>query len=127
MGGNCKWTDQQNALIHKHYKYNIEHLFTLKLFVNRTRMAVIVQANRLGLHRRPWMLEEDEIIIKCYKDYGALYCMRYLKGRTEIAISSRAINLKVKRDLRKRKNKLPEGNVMETEELAFNKPWGSKS
>jgi len=126
MAAKLKWTEQQNALIRKHYKYNIEHLFTLKLFAVRTRMAVIVQANRLGLHRRPWMDEEDEIIVKCYADYGPVYCMRYLKGRTEIAISSRALSIGVKRDLSKRKNKLPDGNVIEIDKLAFNKPWGKK-
>lgn len=126
MGEKNKWTNAQDDLIRKHYKYNLEHLFTLKSFECRTKMAVTIRANRLGLHRRPWLDEEDNIIIRCYADYGPVYCMRYLKGRTVIAISSRAIKLNVKRDLKKRRNELPSGDVIEIETLAINKPWGKK-
>lgn len=119
----CKWTSKQDNLIRKHYKYNIDHLFTLKCFADRTKMAVIVRANRLGLCRRTWLHEEDEVIIKCYPEYGATYCVRYLEGRTEIAIQSRALKLGVNRDLSKRKNNLPVGNVMDIEHLAYHASW----
>lgn len=126
MAVKIKWTQKQDDLIHKHYKYNIEHLFTLKLFSSRTKMAITIRANRLGLHRRPWMVEEDEIIYKCYSDHGPVYCMRYLKGRTVVAISCRALKLNVKRDLSKRKNALPPGDVIELDKVAYNMPWGKK-
>lgn len=126
MAAKLKWTKQQDDLIRKHYKYNIEHLFTLKLFSCRTKMAITVRANRLGLHRRPWMDDEDDVIIKHYTEYGPVYCMQHLPGRTEIAICSRALKLNVKRDLKKRRNKIPDYNVEEMNKLMFNKPWGKK-
>ena len=121
-----RWTAQQDNLINKHFKYNAEHIFTLKCFTGCTEFEVFSRAIQLGLVQRtwkPWLLEEDEVIIKCYPEYGTAYCARYLIGRTEIAIQSRALKLGVNRDLSKRKNELPVGNVMDTDKLAYNGKW----
>ena len=123
MGVKIKWTKQQDELIRKHYKYNLDHLLSLKCFSGRTKEAIIVRANRMGVYCRTWMAEEDEVIIKCYAEYGAAYCVRHLQGRTEVAIQSRALKLGVNRDLSKRKNKLPDVDVMAVSNLAYHGKW----
>jgi hypothetical protein len=125
MAEKKKWSKREDRLIAKHYKYNICKLF--ELLPGRSEMAITVRANRLGLSRRPWMAVEDEVIRKHYPDYGPEYCGRFCKGRTIIAIQSRALKLGVKRDLTKRRDKVPNYDVDEMEKLMMCKPWGKNN
>lgn len=116
-----KWSEDEDNLIRRHYKYDIEGL--CELLPGRTKIAISLRAKRIGESRRPWTADEDDRIIKCYPNYGSSYCAKYLLGRTEVAIQSRAIKLGVRRKLDKRGGVLPVGDVIDVEKLAYNKSW----
>jgi hypothetical protein len=112
------WTEGEDWLVRQHYCTDLDGL--VKMLPGRSRRAIIQHAHRLGLKQRTWTDAEDDRIVQCYPEYGARYCQQFMEDRSIKSIQNRANKLCV---YRKGRKKPPNGDWLEAQKLAFNKPW----
>lgn len=94
------WTTEEKDILTKYYlthqedkKINLNPL--IHLLPNHTKTQIINEAALLQLtsnKRKPWTIEEDEILKQHYPNEG-ISCIKRLPGRTKNSISQRANKL----------------------------------
>jgi hypothetical protein len=118
-----KWTTEEDDVLRREYRRLFRNLEELKrLLPGRSRDAIVIRANRLGVCGMNWTSDEDRAIKLCYSDYGAGYVrVTYMPYRTEVAIQCRANKLGVKRS--RQTLDRPQGDILRAYDIAFHKRW----
>lgn len=124
MAARRKWSKSEDAILKRLYRKHLADIEGLLSYLpGRSRDAIVIRANRIGVCGANWTDPEDYAIRQCYAKYGARYCQRYMQHRSEIAIQCRAAKLGVKRELSRRGCSVPKGDILKAMNTAFHKPW----
>lgn len=81
------WTEEERAVLLTHYAAGVDMKEVMTMLPGRSMESINAQVNQLGIFRRRWTREENDILRKYYLKEGSKVVAR-LPGRTPSAVKN---------------------------------------